>query len=742
MVQEQTLPLWCGDPETLKPDSHVAFRAHFTLTRPETVEVRLLGASWFSAWLGELRVGEGPARFPLSAPEYQTHVYGLGPGEEVLSIHAHHFGVPTRLLENPPPFVWAEVWVRGERVPLRWRCLPLPGYARTGRRLNGQLGWSEWCDTRLQPNNWQRLAFDDSRWQEPVVQRFPLKTPHALGAATALMVRQPMNRIATGTLTESFGYESDNPQARFFLRELTPSAPPQGVWRRYDLGRIRLARPRIVLDLPPGAIVEFAASEALTHGRVAPWVTLSASDSCFLDHFVARGGVQEFCPLQPKGGRYWEVHVLAPPDKVRFIREDALERTYFGTAVGNLATGDATLDRIWQVGVETLRACSEDAIVDTPTRERGQWAGDVVSVGLDIAGVVFDDLRIFRRGLVQCAQSARADGLVSGMVPGKDIYLSTYAAQWVSACWHYFERTGDDDLLDQLFDAAERNLAAFEAQRGPEGVRTNLAWAFVDWGYVPNPGPADVGMNLHHLQALTDMVRWCRYVGQEAKATRYEALADASRRSIQRYFEHEASWERRGFQRTALALRQGFFTGGDERAAVAALKAHLLRCFPNDPSAPRLSDPSAANPRLITPYFAHFAFPPLIERGELPFVLSQYKKCWGWALTIEDGTWLEVFDPRWSHCHQWAGCPTWQLSEALLGLRPCFDQGKNHFRFVAQTGGLKRVQGTVPLAGGRVRVQREGSRYTLLATVPLTLHLGDAVVRVERSWQTTLREGK
>jgi hypothetical protein len=95
-----------------------------------------------------------------------------------------------------------------------------------------------------------------------------------------------------------------------------------------------------------------------------------------------------------------------------------------------LQTGDALLDRISSVVVETHRACAE--VIASPTSERGQWAGDVVSVGMDIAGVAFSDLRLCRRGLLQYAHCARPDGLVSGMYPGGDIYISMYAAQWVA----------------------------------------------------------------------------------------------------------------------------------------------------------------------------------------------------------------------------------------------------------------------------------------------------------------------
>lgn len=730
---------WTEDAEAKKPDSHVAFRVTFSLPQDAEVEIDLLGATWFVAWLDNNYLGEGPARFTLTHPQYQTHRVRLKAGQHLLAVQVHYEGVATRLMNCPSPFLYATVRAGGAEQTLTWKCQRLAAFHRTGRRINAQLGWTEWCDTRAVPD-WRAVGFADSDWHAPVPIEVPLGPLAPLSTALPHANLLPLKSVAHGSLVELFGYEGDNPAARFFLRGLqTADFPPQGVWRRYDLGRVRLARPRFVLDVPAGAVVEVAQSEYLSHGRVSPWITLSASDSCNLDHFVARGGPQEFFPLHPKGGRWLEVHVLAPPDQVRFIREEVMERTYFGEAVGSLTTKDPLLDKIWKVGVETLRACAEDAVIDNPTRERGQWAGDVVSVGLDVASVAFSDLRLFRRGLIQCAENARADGLVSGMCPGQNTFLSTYAAQWVSAGVRYVERTGDLALLTELFEAAERNIAAFEARRTPEGVSSDLGWAFVDWGYVPNPGPSDMALNLHYLLALGDMVRWCELLQKPERAAHYTKCAGEVRETLRRYFAGEPSWEKRGFHRTALGLRLGFFSGTAEKGAIAALKAHILHCFPNDNTAPRLSDPGAANPRLITPYFAHFAFPALIERDETAFVLSQYRKCWGWALSIQDGTWLEVFDPRWSHCHQWSGCPTWQMSQSLLGLRPRFDLGRNHFDFSLHPGDLTSVDGHLPALGGKVQVSwRRGNktvRYHLRTDAPLTLHDGQQEITVPQSWE-------
>jgi alpha-L-rhamnosidase len=320
-----------------------------------------------------------------------------------------------------------QVFLRDVEIPVRWKAMQLGGFRSQVRRINPELGWIEWADTRKQPASWQNASFDDSLWTQPVERRVDLGPFQPLRTGELQAILHSLRPQAEGTLVEQFGYDEDDPPARLYLRTLEACPlPPQGVWRRYDLGRVRLGRPRFVLDLPAGAVVEFASCEALERGRVKAWIPLSAGQSCNMDHSVARGGPQEFFPFTPKGGRFLEVHVIAPPQNVRFVREEYLERTYHGSPEGRFESGDSLLDRIWMTGIETYRACSEDTVIDNPTRERGEWAGDVASVAMETAGVGYSDLRLFRRALIQFARSTREDGLVAGLCPGSNQYLSTH----------------------------------------------------------------------------------------------------------------------------------------------------------------------------------------------------------------------------------------------------------------------------------------------------------------------------
>jgi hypothetical protein len=206
-------------------------------------------------------------------------------------------------------------------------------------------------------------------------------------------------------------------------------------------------------------------------------------------------------------------------------------------------------------------------------------------------------------------------------------------------------------------------------------------------------------------------------------------------------------WDSIGYHNAVLAMRAGLIDKPRERECIAYLKRHILSCFPNNPDAPRLADPAAANRQLITPYFAHYAFPVLIEHGEMDFVLDQYRKCWGWALGEGRTTWVEVFDTRWTHCHQWAGCPTWQLSRYALGLHSRFDLGDHHYVLKLIPGSLPAARGTLPMPNGKgsidIQWKRDagGIRFSLEASEPIWLHVDKAeapAVAVEAEFKTVL----
>jgi len=751
-------PMWLVAGEPVTPmdwaDVHAVFRGWFHVRTGGAVEIRLTGHGWYRASVDGSFVADGPPRFAAGHPEFEVIHLPLETGDHVLAVHVHALGVATRLVEaEAPPFLAVRILHGGLDVPVEWRCARLGAFRKTGRRLGCVLGWAEWCDTRLMPEGWELPEFDDGGWELPAgcsghgrectvggafVPSWEWK-PARLGPIRHSVL--PLDAVGDGLLVNMSMVHHDPPM-NFLTRELSPAdLPANGRWWRFELDCVRLGRPEIFADLPSGALVQIAYAEDLTHGRVSPYLKSGSGDnSCMMDTWIARGGPQTFTPLHPKGARFLEMHILADPSEIRLLRAAFIERCYYPEEPeGRFVCGDAMLDRIWDVGVRTLQSCAEDAITDNPARERGQWLGDAVGPGMDILAVAYSDWRPLVRGLRQAVQCAAPDGLLPAIFPGTREFLPSFATQWVSAILHFYRLSGDAGLLAGLYPAAVRNIKVLSGDRAPGGIKRNRKyWNFVDWGYVgaatvfcdgiEDAEMVDPALSLFYLGAMEALERWASLLGRGEDAAVWHREALALRGELRHAGGGHSSAV--GFHEAVLRLKHGLYDADASRQALDFVCRHMLSCFPNDPDAPRLAGTDVENPRLITPFFMHYALPVLVEYGRMDFVLDQIRTCWGWMLGRGATTWYEVFDPRWSHCHQWSGCPTWILSRYVLGLHSRFDIAPRTFDVRVFPGSLEQATGRLPCPDGvpiDIRWERSGGTLQIEAAsaAPFSVRIGD-----------------
>lgn len=695
--QKEKRTFWAS--EETPVDTYVLFRGRFHLDQKAHVLINHYGSAYYYVKVNGLFVAAGPNRYELDFPEYQcTQVY-LDSGNHMITIESHYEGVETRILKKTSPFLYFKIiHDDGEITPV-WKYCLLHSNKPCLRRTNPQLGWAEFRDLRLEPANWESGEFDDSAWQtvKHINSKLPDPVPSRIGCVNSILL--PFVPISSGSLADRFGYDDDDPSYQFFIRDREcKSLPANGRWYLYDLGRVRLGRPIINLNAPAGTIIEIGNSEFLTDGKVSPWINFSLGASCNLDRFITSHQNQSICPFTPKGARYVEIHITNFAEEAEVLNFTFEERCFHQPTEGYFKCGNPLLEKIWYTGIETYRACAEDALIDNPTRERGQWTGDVVSIGLAIASVGYHDLRLARQALVQSSQSARDDGMVAGMCPGGCVFLPTYALRWFSAVMDYYRLTGDLTILDDLWDAAERNLYALIPMLKDGDSNSVEGWNFVDWGYLPNDNGLDPMLILDFINALRSMITWGITINKiNSEFVSYEKLSTAAFNTYSNAQLSGGGLHGIGYHVLAYGAYLGFFK--DQLNEVNDfLKNYWFSCFPSNQNASRIRNPFQSNERLTTPYFAHYMFQVLIENGDFNFVIEQYIAAWGWMLKEGLSTWLEVFDNRWSHCHQWSGCPTWQLSRYLSGLHPRFDLGINVFDFNLHHGNLHHASIKLPIA--------------------------------------------
>jgi len=142
--------MWYRDIPKEDKDYYVAFRGQWNLTSESDCEIQLLGASWFVSWLDGQYFCEGPARFPIAYPEYQTYKIHLPAGHHTLALQVHQIGKVIRILDNLEPFLYCVIWEfipsgkEGRReIPFSWKCVRLKGYESQVRRINPELGYIE-----------------------------------------------------------------------------------------------------------------------------------------------------------------------------------------------------------------------------------------------------------------------------------------------------------------------------------------------------------------------------------------------------------------------------------------------------------------------------------------------------------------------------------------------------------------------------------------------------------------------
>lgn len=729
--------MWINDAPT-PSDTYVGFRGTFFLDKETEINIQLSGASTYTVWVNGVEYCQGPDRYHPNYPEYQKRKLKLPKGIQVVAVQVHNAGIEVRYHKDLKPFLYCKIFNKDIEVSVDWKADYLKGYISSGRRINGNLGWIEWCDLNAIQIDWQKPDYDDSSWHPVVFVKRELGQFKASGLDVVKYIKIKPKLIEKGELAEIYGVFNDLPGSTFYTRDLdSRNYPAEGVWYRFDLGKVMLSRAKLKVDVPQGTIIEIGHSEYLLNGRVTPWIANSGSDTYNLHRFFARGGVQEICPVIPLGGRFVEVHIKAPESKVKLLEYSFIQRAYWDTQQGSFACNDTLLNKIWQVGVETVHSCSDDALTDNPTRERGQWVGDYIPTGMRIVNAAYRDNSLIRRALVQAAQSAFEDGIIQAQSPGHASYIPSFSMTWTLGCLDFWKMTGDKSILKELHTFARRNVDSFEQFWTENGLVTPY-WNFIDWGYAPNTGPSDMALNIFYLEGLRAMSKWELALNEKVMSEKYSKKAIQVEQTIAKYLNKYRSskgydYDSIGYNRTVLALHAGLFSKEHTRPAIEAMKKHVLNCFPNNLQAPRLrtSNPDFSSNQLITPYFAGFAFPLFFENGEEQFALEQFKSCWGWGLNQGLTTWMEVFDLRWSHCHYWSGTPTWLLTYYALGLQPVFNEKVNRFVLSLKPGKLEHAEGIFPLPSGNVvevkwKKTGENIVYEIKTNEPVEIKLYDA----------------
>ena len=134
--------------------------------------------------------------------------------------------------------------------------------------------------------------------------------------------------------------------------------------------------------------------------------------------------------------------------------------------------------------------------------------------------------------------------------------------------------------------------------------------------------------------------------------------------------------------------------------------------------------------KITTPYFEGYELDVLAKLGDFEFIEEMLDSYWGGMLRLGATTIWEGYDPAKSGashyqmyqkrydkslCHAWGASPIYLFGRYYLGVYPT-SAAYETFAVEPHLGGLKEIEGTVPILGGEVRVKMNEKHLSVAST--------------------------
>ena len=765
-------------PENSTPSHYQVryFRRTFDVADPGvvTLSVDLSADSRYVFYCNGVCIGRGPAKGDVNHHFYDSFdlTAHLRRGRNVLAVIvldmarvAHRpalLGAPCSVMTYAGAFV-LEGAVRDRvgavvedlQTDARWRVAVDRGhrFQNENTTFEGYLGYFEHRISALIPAGWNTVEFDESAWSaalvlfkaELFVNRRDPTSPYGLMPRLIPMLEEgPLARFPEAYAA---GGGEISQKWQELLAKGTPLilVPGEKVDLVLDMGVLTTAFPYLSVAGGRGSTVRLTYAEALR----LPWNTPGAAligkqqslanlASHFADEssgwtFDRRGKVTGWCDVWEPSGRdeifeplHWrafryiglQITVGAEPLALRAVQQRFTAYPY--RVAASFQCSDPALEKIWHVGLHTMRMCSHETFEDCPHYEQMQYAGDTM-ITSKLALLTTGDHRLSRQALYHFDWSRLSDGLTQSRFPSRLVQIiPAWSIHWITCIRDYYLCTGDRATVTDLLPGVRAVLDWYRRHTDADGLPAKLPfWNITDWcpwwprGVVPG---ADDGATCIHaaqyINALDEAAWMIRQLGLVSEAEALSSEAGSLRRQAHARFWSES--EGLYFDRPGGPEISQY---GNAWAIVAGLPGErergiIMRRFPHDA---KLAPGSF--------FWWHIGFKALSQCGrydDMPKYLGPWHESIGYGLSCfveENSYWRSL-------CHAWSAHPVLEFQQKILGVTPT-EPGFARITLQPHRCGLTHAKGSVCTPHGLIEVawRMESGAFVLNATVPAPIRV-------------------
>ncbi len=517
-----------------------------------------------------------------------------------------------------------------------------------------------------------------------------------------------------------------------------------------DLGREIVGGLRLSLDNPtaaPVAVTLEYAEQLIPDGAGGMTVKIPMNTgNRYRETWTLKQGKQTLETLSMMTYRYVRVAGLPAPLASADVCPTELRKGFCETDA-RLVTDHPLLSRLWDLTRHTVRVTTQDIYVDSQSRERGAYEGD---------------LYINMLAAYAHEASFAPARLTTDYLLGHRTWPADYLLCIIYAARADYMATGDSRLLAAWYDTLKGNLFTDWMDdsgliQAPPIAASSRNAILVDWPPSERDGydmgaPYNTVLNALNVQALADMALIAEVLGKSEDAAAFSRLRDKLRDVMtDRLYDPASGCFRDGIREDGTRSPHA-----SQHATAYALWAGV---YTDDEMAARMADFLCRDGKLhVSVYAAFFLLDGLYRAGFgeranrllLDEDTSDGARTWAYMLcrmgaTITTEAWNEQNKPNMTLSHPWGAAPAHMIAAGLCGITPT-SAGYATVAIRPAMEGVNRLDATIPTIRGGIRVSwstcSDGARTLTVAlppTMTATVYLPDGRVLSdvggERTWR-------
>jgi len=516
-----------------------------------------------------------------------------------------------------------------------------------------------------------------------------------------------------------------------------------------DAGQVQAAYPRLTVSGGRDAKIAITYVEALygddkqrLHDRaqVAGGTALGLTDT-----FMPDGRPHmRFEPFWWRAWRFAEIRVKTGDQPVRLERFERFLTGFPFQTRARFVSNDSELNRIWQIGWNTVQLDAHETFMDTAYWEQLQYVGDTRIEALVVAAVTGDN-RLPAKAITMFDASRLNGDITQSAWPSRGTqWIPPFALIWVGMVHDYWMHQTDSGIVASVMPGVRATLDWYTQKVGENGlVDRTPGWNFIDWRpnlqHTPNAGvgasparlPNDADDTMHRNACILSLF----YIGALQQAAELElAVGDAGRHGMD---DDQAARISMAVQKQCWSPEHRLYADGPDLldySQQANILAVLYDVAPKSDQAAILDrimvknggiDPPAGLTG-VTYYFAFYLAQALDHAGLADRYLELLAP-WRSMAERHFTTWPETPDPSRSDSHAWSAHPTVDLLGLVAGIQPS-SPGFASVRIAPHLGSLTDVDAAMPLPQGLAEVKYIRRGEMLTATIKLPARVSGTFV--------------